>query len=193
MFVLGDEWVVYSCAFLSVQLAFLWTHGIRLFSSEEKFNLKKILLNINIISIAIGAVLMICNLHLPTFVTDISSSLSGMIGNIGMLIAGMTMATVNVKKTVFNKRLYLVLFMRLIAIPAIALMLLKPLSMMIPLANVDKILLVSFLACMTPSAATVLQFAQIHNKDADFAASVNVVSTIASIVTMPIFVALYCM
>ena len=45
-FIMGEEWVVFSTAFLSVQLFFLWSHGVRLFSKDEKFNIKKIILNI---------------------------------------------------------------------------------------------------------------------------------------------------
>lgn len=190
MFVLGEEWLVYSCTYLSVQVVFFWTHGIQLFSTQ-KLNLKKILLNINIISIIIGAVIMLSGLRLPTFVKEITSSLGGMVGNIGMLIAGMLAAEVDFKKVLANKRLYLALGMRMLVCPFLILVLLKVVYPILPIANADKILLISFLACITPAAATVMQFAQLYDKEADFAVAVNIVSTVVCIVTMPIFVALY--
>jgi predicted permease len=57
--------------------------------------------------------------------------------------------------------------------------------------NGENILLISFLASITPSAATVMQLAKIYEKDADFAAAINIVTTIVCIVTMPLFVAIY--
>ena len=41
--VLGEEWVVYSTAYLSVQLIFIWSHGVKLYSGD-KIHLKKIFL-----------------------------------------------------------------------------------------------------------------------------------------------------
>ena len=52
---------------------------------------------------------------------------------------------------------------------------------------------VVFLACITPSAASVVQFAQIHNQDVDFAVSVNVAASVVGIATIPIFVWLFCL
>ena len=57
--------------------------------------------------------------------------------------------------------------------------------------NKNEVVLIALLASMTPSAATVLQFAQLNNKDADFATAVNIVSTLLCVVTMPLFVMMY--
>lgn len=192
-FVLGEEWVIYSCAFMSVQLVFLWSHGIRMFSENEKFNIKKILLNVNIIAIAVGVVFMLCGIRLPVFVKDITSSLGGMLGNVGMLIAGILAAQVDFKKMIKNKRLYLVIAMRMIVCPAVVLVILKIIGSFAGIANAENILLVSFLAAMTPAAATVMQFAQLSGKDADFAVAVNIATTVVCIATMPAFVAIYSM
>ena len=190
-YVLGDEWVIYSCAFMSVQLVFLWTHGIQLFSKEKKVNIKKILLNINIITIAIGVILMSCGIRLPGFVKEISSSLGSMLGIVAMIIAGMLAAQIDFKKIFTNKRLYIVLIMRMVICPAIVLLVIKGIGSVVSIMNTENILLISFFACITPSAATVMQFAQLNDKDADFAAAINIVTTLVCIVTMPIFVALY--
>ncbi len=189
-YVLGDEWVIYSCAFMSVQIAFIWTHGIQLFS-KSKINIKKILLNINILAIAVGVVFMVTGFRLPVFVKDVTSPLGSMLGIVGMIIAGMLAAEVDFGKMLANKRLYLVLLMRLIVYPFIVLVAVKCAQMGISVANADKILLISYLASITPSAATVVQLAQINNSDADFAVSINIGATVLCIATMPLFVALY--
>lgn len=55
--VLGTEWVIYSTAFLSVQLIFLWTHCKLMFSKEKKEkkpHFRKIILNVNMIAILLA-------------------------------------------------------------------------------------------------------------------------------------------
>ena len=56
-FILGQDWVLYGCVFMSVQLIFLWTHCKKIISRESSYDWKKIVLNINMISIFIGVVL----------------------------------------------------------------------------------------------------------------------------------------
>ena len=189
-FVLGDEWVVFSTAFLTVQLAFLWSHGARLFSKEEKFNLKKVIFNVNIITIAIGIVMMLANLRLPSFAKDITSTFGGMLGPVAMLIAGMLAANIDFGKMLANKRIYRVLAARMVVYPLIVLGLMKMLSL-IPIVDVEKILLISYLASITPSASTVMQFAQIHDLDAEYATAINIFTTVACVLTMPLFVMLF--
>ena len=190
-YVLGDEWVVYSCAFMSVQQMFMWTIGIRLFSETKEFNLKKILLNINVIAILIGATMMVLRIRLHPFVKEITSSLGGMVGVIGMFIAGMLMAKIDFKNELRNKRLYLTVSMRTVVCPAVLLLLLKGALQFINLPNANYILFIVFLAGITPCAATLMQLAQVYNRQPEYAASVNIISTIVCVVTMPAFVALY--
>lgn len=47
---MGQEWVLYGCVFMSVQLIFLWTHCKKIISRESSYDWKKIVLNINMIS-----------------------------------------------------------------------------------------------------------------------------------------------
>ncbi len=189
-FMLGGEWVIYTTAFLSVQLFFLWTHGVSLFS-REKLSVKKILLNVNIIAIVLGALLMVSGVRLPSFAKTIVSDLGSMLGTVGMIIAGMTAAKVDFKSVVKNRRLWLVSLLRMVAYPLILLLLMLVLKHFITLESAENILLISFLAGITPAAATVMQFSQLHEKGADLAVSINIVTTVLSIVTMPLFVALF--
>ena len=41
-FILGQEWVLYGCVFMSVQLVFLWTHCKKIISREPSYDWKKI-------------------------------------------------------------------------------------------------------------------------------------------------------
>jgi predicted permease len=51
---LGEEYVVYSCAFIIVQLILLWTHCKILLCPSQAIDWKKFIYDINIISILIG-------------------------------------------------------------------------------------------------------------------------------------------
>lgn len=189
-FVLGPEWVVFSATFLSVQLFFLWSHGVRLFRPQEKFDFKKVLFNVNIISILLGVVMMIFGIRLPVFVKDITSSFGSMLGPIGMLITGVLAADVDFKKVLWEKRLYRATIFKLLVYPFIVLIALKLLSF-IPVVDGEKILLVSFLAAIAPTAATIMQFSQINNSDTEYATTINICTTIACVITMPLWVMIF--
>lgn len=189
-YVLGEEWLIYSSAYLITQIVFLWTHGVSLFS-DQKTSIKKILLNVNVIAVFIGFIMMILNVRLPSFVGEIASSLGAMLAPAGMIIAGMLAATVDFKSVMKNKRLYLVTFGRLVLCPVIIMLLMKGVLTVIKIPNVNTIVLISYLASITPTAATVMQFAQLYGKDADYATAINAVTTIGCIITMPLLMLLF--
>lgn len=190
-FILKGEWVIYSLGFMSVQLCLVWSHGVGLFEHTRRVKIMKILLNPNIVAIAIGLVIMLSGITLPDFATDITSSLGGVLGYVGMLIAGMTAAGLDFKKMAKNSRLYVTTAMRVVICPLISLGLLLLLRLLVSIEGTEEILLISFLATMTPSAATVMQLAQIHDTEVEYSVAINILTTLAACVTMPLFVLLY--
>lgn len=190
---LGTEWVIYSSAFLSVQLVFIWTHCKLMFSKGDRFDIRKIFSNINMIAIFVGIVLLVLGIRLPGIIKETMSSVGDMIGPISMLITGILVAGMNPKKILINKRIYLITFLRMIFCPAVMLLLLKFTNAGSIIQNGREILLITFLATMTPAASTVTQFAQIYNKNAEYAGAINIMTTLLCILTMPIFVILYYM
>lgn len=189
--VLGKEWVIYSSAFLSVQIILLWTHGRMVLCEERKIDLKKILLNINMITIFFGILLFVIRIQLPDIITETMESVSVMIGPTSMVVTGMLIGNISFKQVFAYKRIYLITFLKMIVCPIIILLLLKYGGMANILPDGKMILLISLLATITPSASTVTQMAQIYEKNAEYASIINVVTTIVCIVTMPIMVWLY--
>ena len=190
--VLGKEWVIYSSAFLSVQLFLLWSHAKSMLCGEKSFALKKELTNINMIAILAGAALFLLHIQLPAVIEDSLDMVGSAIGPISMIILGMLMAGMNFKKILGYRRLWLVTALRLepgTRDAAVALLKLSGLAHLVP--DGQTILLVSLLATCTPSASTITQMAQIYGKDADYASAINVVTTLLCIFTMPLMVALY--
>lgn len=190
-FVLGQKWILYGCVFMSIQLIFLWTHCKKIISRESSYDWKKILLNINMISIAIGIVLFFAKIRLPEILTDTLSSVGSMIGPASMIVTGMLFAGMNMKDIFANKRVYFISALRMIVIPLIALLLIKISHLTTRSSDAPKIMLIVFLAVITPSASTVTQMCQVYGNDAHYASAINVVTTLCAIVTMPLMVLLF--
>ena len=186
-FVLGQKWVLYGCVFMSVQLVFLWTHCKKIISRESSYDWKKIILNINMISIAIGAT----RIRLPELITNTISSVGNMIGPASMIVTGMLFAEMDLKAIFANKRVYFISALRMLVIPLIALFLIKISHLATLSADAQKIMLIVFLAVITPSASTVTQMCQVYGNDAHYASAINVVTTLCAIVTMPFMVLLF--
>ena len=190
-FILGKEWVLYGCVFMSVQLVFIWTHCKKIISREASYDWKKIVLNINMISIVIGVILFFTRIHLPSDINSTLSAAGSMIGPASMIVTGMLFAGMNLKKIFTNKRVYFVSFLRLIVVPVIALILIKYSQLSTFSSNGNKLMLIVFLAIITPSASTVTQMCQVYGNDSQYASAINVVTTLFAIITMPATVMLF--
>lgn len=190
-FILGKEWVLYGCVFMSVQLVFIWTHCKKIISRESTYDWRKIVLNINMISIAIGIVLFLTRIHLPAIINNTLSAVDSMIGPASMIVTGMLFAGMDFKQIFANKRVYFVSFLRLIIVPVIALFLIKCSQLSTFSSNGNKLMLIVFLAIITPSASTVTQMCQVYGNDSQYASAINVVTTLLAIITMPLMVMLF--
>lgn len=188
---LGQDYVIYSSAYIAVQLILLWTQGKNMLCEEEKLEWKKIFLNVNIISIIAGIVLFLFRIKLPAGVQDVLGMMNNMIGPLGMLLAGMAIAEVPLKSIFTKKRNYLSVAFRLLLYPVLGLFLMKAIQIVVNLENSSQILLTVYLACVTPACASVTSMAQLYDKDAAYASSLYVLTTLLSIVTMPVMVYLY--
>lgn len=190
-FILGKEWVLYGCVFMGVQLVFIWTHCKKIISRESTYDWRKIVLNINMISIAIGIILFLTRIHLPAIINNTLSAVGSMIGPASMIVTGMLFAGMDFKQIFANKRVYFVSFFRLIIVPVIALFLIKCSQLSTFSSNGNKLMLIVFLAIITPSASTVTQMCQVYENDSQYASAINVVTTLLAIVTMPLMVMLF--
>lgn len=190
-FILGDEWVVYSLAYMSVQTILIWTHGKSLISENHHIDVRAVLFNINLLAVAAGIVLMVLGIKLVEPFATFTYDVGQMIGPAAMLVTGMIIGGMDLRQIVANKRVWLVAFIRLVLIPAIVTLALKFSGIDALVANGQSILLITLLATITPSASTRVQMAQIYEKDAPYASAINVITTIGCILTMPIWVALF--
>lgn len=189
--ILGKEWVIFTSMFIIVQLPLLWSHCRFLLSGEGDFSLKKVLGNVNILSILVGAALFFLGIPLPGVVTGAMDSMSGMIGPLSMIVAGMLMGDIDLKHIFILPSIWKVAALRLVVFPLAVLVLLKYSGLAALAPNGETILLVSFLAAATPAASAVTQMSQVYGPDGTYAGAINVSTTLLCIITMPLLITLY--
>lgn len=187
----GQEYVIYSCAFIIVQLVLLWTHGSTILQGTAALNWKTVLTNVNLLSVVAGAAIYLLQIPLPALLTDTMSSMSDLMGPLAMLLAGMTIAECPLKQLFGTARYYLASLLRLVAYPLAALALLWALGLAGRIPDGKAILMTVFLAAITPVCATLTSMAQLYRCDVRKASSLYVLSTLLSILTMPVMIGLY--
>ena len=97
-----------------------------------------------------------------------------------MFVIGIRLANVNVRQLFTDKWAYSAAAMKLIVMSLVALCIVACL----PVANTIKYTI--FFLCSMPSATSGVMMAVQFKKDSDFAATMVVLSTICSIVTLPV-------
>ena len=189
--ILGASWVIYASAFMFVQGILLWSHGKAIMQRQKNFNLLQIFGNINIAATLLGAALFFCRIKLTGIIANTISGVAAMIGPISMIAIGMILANVQWGKLFTNRRIYWIVALKMIVLPTVILLILKytPLHTLLPQGRM--ILLVSLLAVIAPSGATIPQMAQLYGRNADYASSINVITTLICIVTMPLLTLFY--
>ena len=181
----GAEGVFYGAAFVAVFNIFSWTYGLFLMGGKEAgFSAKRLILNPGILAVAIGLCLFFSPILLPEIISAPVRSLAALNTPVPMIIIGYYLSRVASLKVLRDGKMWLAIFLRLVAFPLTEIMLCYA-------AGVRGVLLASVaISACAPVAANALIFAGKHNRDTELAATVVSVSTLASIVTMPLLVAL---
>lgn len=188
---LGSEYVVYSCGFIIVQLVLLWTHASSLLQGSSALDWKKVLTNINMIAIVAGALLYWFRVVLPAPLQNTMSTVGNMMGPMGMLLAGMAIAEKPLREVFCTRRNYLPTVLRLVVCPLVVLVLLWVCHASSWVADGKNILMTVYLAAITPACATVTSMAQLYDRDAAHSSALYVLTTLLSIVSMPVMIGLF--
>ncbi len=183
--ILGDEGVFYGAMFVAVFNIVLWSYGALLASGDKKsLSIKNILINPTIISVIVSVILYIFSIKLPSFLSSAVTSLGNLNTPLPMLIIGLNLSTFPLLQMFTDKRVYLPTALRILILPAISLGLLFVLGIRgIPL-------IACTVAASAPTAAATVMFATKYDLEATLASKIASLTTILSIITMPIFVML---
>lgn len=171
--------VFYASIINLVFTVFLWTYGIILFNSEEKINLKK-LINIGTVTSVMNILIFLSGIKLPDVLFTALDMTGKMTVPLSMIFIGATIADINFKDIVNDNKVYIVSFIKLLAIPVATAFILKMLGF-----NSIVISICTIMAAM-PAGATNAIFAKEFDSEPVFASVGVFVTTLLSIVTLPI-------
>ena len=120
-----------------------------------------------------------------------SSSTTEVAPQAGQLLAGMAIAEVPLKKVFCTPRNYLPVFLRLLGVPLVIVLLLWAVHASLWIPDGKSILMTVYLSAITPACATVTSMAQLYDRDASHSSAIYVLSTLLSILTMPLMIGLF--
>lgn len=191
-YVLGNEWIIYTTAYTAIQMLLLWSHAKTVVCNEKSFDVRKVITNVNFISVWAGVAIFLLGYRFPEPVQIAMESLSDMVGPISMIVVGMIIGGMDLKKLLSFRRAFIPVCLRLLVFPMIAILFFKLSGVVQAVHQGEMIMLILLMATATPSGTTIVRIVQLYgDKEEEYASVINVLTTIACLVTMPIIVAIY--
>lgn len=177
----GAEGLLYASVYLIPARLFLWSAGLMCFTqADKKTVLKNLAKHPCIIAVEIGFLLMLSQLSLPSLLEKSLRSVGGCTTVLSMFTIGSVIAGSDLR-TVFSRDNWYYCFVRLILVPGLVL----AAGMVL---HVDALILgISVVLAGMPAGATTTLLAAKYDGDADFASKCTVLSTLLSMVTIPLF------
>lgn len=127
--------------------------------------------------------------HIPKLLTDSLAMLKNLVAPLSMVVIGLRIADVSFRGAFRDKYLYLFLALRHAILPVAVLGIMKLLSLVgVPLG--EMVTTVVLLLAATPAATSATMFAEKYDCDAVYTSRAVVISTLVSIVTMPLVILL---
>ena len=183
--ILGDNGWFYGSIFVAVFNLFVWTYGLVAMSGDRKqLSVKKLVFNPGIVGVVIAIILFVCSITLPYIISQPIVYLSDLNTPLPMLIIGYHLSKADFKKAFTDAGTYLAMGARLVIIPIAV-------TLILSVFRLDKDMVIAFvIASSAPTAATTTMFASKFNRDVELSVSVVASTTLVSIITMPLIVAL---
>ena len=176
----GNGALIYAVPFSIMFNILCYTWGIQtLCGGGEKGNWKRII-NIGTISGIISIVLFFMQIPVPKMICSLSARLSNLTGPLSMLVIGISIAAMELKDLFTDVKLLKFALIKLLAVPVAA--------MLLVCQVIDNRLICEvFLVMMaTPAASMCAMLSQQYGGDYELAAKGVALTTILSVVTMPI-------
>lgn len=180
--ILGEDALIFGVIAVILFNAFMWTQGVVLMGG--KLDLKHAFLNPGIVSMAVGLTFFATGFFLPSPVLDAVKSLGSLNTPLAMVIIGAQISRSDLAAGLRKPGLYVNCALRLLVVPAITAAILY----WLPLEPLTYCACVVLAAC--PSAGATAMFAQMFHRDEETASQVVSVSTLLSILTLPVFAVL---
>lgn len=186
--VYGSGALLYATLFLIPYNVLIYTYGIytmkkREEGGKEAFHLEK-LLNGGVIACVLAIILFIFQVKLPDFLGSAITMLSNLTAPLSMMVIGASMAVIDVKKLVGDYKLLFFSAFKLLLIPIIGTWLVKQFVTNEIICGVTMVMLSAPVGSMTA------MLAQEYDGDYELASKGVMLTTLLSVVTMPMISAL---
>ena len=179
---LGEEAVFYVASFVALLNILQWTYGVFLMTSDKTvIGFRKIRTNPIVISFAAGLLLFFLPIRIPEIISGVIGTLASMNGPLAMIVLGAYLAQIPFRELFSDKQTYLCTGIRLVIIPF-----LTAFGLMVMPKQYDNIRIAVLLAAAAPVGSNVAIFAQLYGKKYTDAVKDVCLSTIFSILTLPI-------
>ena len=181
--------IVYTTVYAVVMNVLGWTVGSAIIAQDIKYmSLKKTFVNPAMIGVGAALLIYITGIDFPAELDSMISSAARMATPLSMIVMGMRLATMDIKSMFTDIRIYLTVAVKQLLMPLIAF---GTVMLLLVTTNVDVSLLrVFFITCSCPAASIVLNFAEIVGEGQKNAANLVLISTLLSIITLPLMMLL---
>ncbi len=165
-------------------LIYIWGVPVLLIpSADKKQTLKenlKAFVNPMFIAMIIGIILGLANIALPSWVGSVVSASGSCMSPIAMLLTGITVATINMRKVFVEYKIYIVSFVRLILFPLIfiGIFALLPFS--------DTVVICTVCSLAMPLGLNCIVVPSCYGKDTSIAAGMVIISHLLSCASIPL-------
>lgn len=158
----------------------MWSAGISLFTNAPfKERVKSVMLNPGIIAVELGLLRMIFHPPLPSPITKALSAFGSMAAPLGMVVIGMILAEIDLRG-LMEPKAFILIAVRQIIFPLAVLAVLR-------LVGVDDLTTrISVIITGMPIGSTTAILADKYNANAAFASKCVFISTVTSLVTIPV-------
>lgn len=184
--VLGSEAVLYIVPFVAFLNLLQWTYGVSLIRGEKgHIRLKTLVWNPPVAGILLGLALFASGWgnRLPAVLATPLAGICGLNTPLAMMVLGVYLARENPLQLLRDRRLYAACAVRLVLIPALSLLTLT----LLPISRDMGLALL--LCAAAPVGANVAVYAQLHGQDHTYASKIVVLSTVLSMISLPLVTA----
>lgn len=183
--VVGPDYVIYISAVIAAQIPFVWTYCVWLISGDVKdVSAKKVITNPTIISVVAGFAMFICSYELTGVLESFVDGIANLNTGAGMLLLGVFLAQSDIRSLICTRSIYKASALRLLVVTGASAVLLAPLPM--PVAC-KAVVLIAFAA---PCGTVSCMFSQLFGGDYRYGAGLVTISTLLSLVSMPLMLML---
>ncbi len=184
--VLGQRGVFYGSFYITVFNIAQWTYGIVLMAdNRHEINLRRALINPGTLSILVALPLFLASISLPPILSTVVDSLAAINTPLAMIIIGSQMAAANLRSLFRDRQVFLAVALRLLIVPCLMMI---PLSL-IPMSR--EVALACLIPAAAPTAAVTALFATRYKQDAGLASQIIALSTLASIISIPLLIMVF--